>query len=126
VRAAEAGPQQDGDADDAQHQTADGREGRPVAEQGPEDDDPQRGGGDEQRGQPGVHVLLGDGDQPVAADQQQQPAGDGGASCGRVMRSACRPRVARTTSSSRQPASRNRQPIARNGGRPATVYLIAR
>ena len=30
--------------------------------------------GDEQRGEPGVDVLLGDGDQAVAADEEEEPA----------------------------------------------------
>ena len=62
-----------------------------LATQGAEDDDPQRGGGDEQRGQPGVHVLLGDRDEAVPADEEQQPAGDGGGRLPRAHAQRCAP-----------------------------------
>ena len=63
---------------------------------------------------------------PFPPTRRNSPHSAAVAHCVRVMRNAVRPRSARTAASRIAPASRNRTPIARNGGNPATVYLIAR
>jgi hypothetical protein len=66
-----AGHQQQRDADEAHGDAGERAPGDAVAPQGAVQDDPQRGGGDQERGQPRRHVLLGHGDEPVAARGQE-------------------------------------------------------
>ena len=63
---------------------------------------------------------------PFPPTRRNSPTTAAVTSCAPVIRKAARPRSARTATSSTVPASRKRMPMARNGGRLVTVYLIAR
>jgi hypothetical protein len=71
---ARPGQEQDGEADEAQRDPADGEAGRPVVREPAQQDHPDGDDGHEQRGEPRRQVGgLGHRDQAVAAEQEQQP-----------------------------------------------------